>query len=162
MATSVTAAELAVQTPVVIGYLRQHVQLEINGQGADLGDAQPVVFPPGVGDAIPEINYHDATSLVHFAFRQSLAKAPADFWVRFDLFVDLGEQHTVLGAIECDGEDYELLFRFYEPDFLYDTGYAPTEPTEPKRSRQPGRTNGADSANSANSAGRWSGGPERL
>ncbi len=48
----VTAAELAAQTPVVIAYLRRQVQLEIDGQPADFGDPQPVIFPPAAGDAI--------------------------------------------------------------------------------------------------------------
>ena len=35
----VTSAELAVQVPIVVDYLRQHVQLEMDGQSAELGDA---------------------------------------------------------------------------------------------------------------------------
>ena len=122
----VTGAELAAQTPVVLSYLRRQVQLEIDGQPADFGDAQPVVFPPAAGDAVLEKDYHDAVSLVDFSFRRPLAKAPADFWVRFEFFPDLGGQHTVLGAIEHEGEEHEVLFRYYEPDYLYDTGYVST------------------------------------
>ncbi|MBI2478742.1 MAG: HupE/UreJ family protein [Planctomycetia bacterium] len=122
----VTAAELAALTPTVISYLRQHVRLEIDGQPADFGDAQAVTFPPDTEDAIQEKDYHEATSLIDFSFRRPLAKAPADVWVRFEFFPDLGEQHIVLGAIEHEGEEHEVLFRYYEPDYLYDTGYDST------------------------------------
>jgi hypothetical protein len=52
--------------------------------------------------------------------------------VRFDFFTDLGQQHTVLGAIEHEGEEYEVLFRYDEPDYLYDTGYLQTPPPKPE------------------------------
>jgi hypothetical protein len=121
----VTAEELAAQVPAILSYLGQQVQLEIDGQPVDFGKVQPVLFPADAGDAIQEKNYHAATSLVEFAFRRPLAKAPADFWIRFDFFADLGEQHIVLGAIEHEGQQSEVLFRYFEPDYLYDTGYVP-------------------------------------
>ena len=73
----VTAAELTALAPEYLAYFRRQIRLEIDGQPADFGEAQPVAFPPDVGDAIPEQDYHAATSLVRFAFRRTLPKPPA-------------------------------------------------------------------------------------
>ncbi len=120
----VSRAELAQQAPRIFDYLTSHVQLEVDGQKADFGERQGVEFPPGVGDAIPEEDYHAPTSLVHFAFRKPLEKPAADFWVFFDLFRELGNRHSVLGAIEHAGQEQEVVFRYFEPDYLFDIGFA--------------------------------------
>lgn len=127
----VTQAELQAQAPAVFAFLRGQVRLEIDGAKADWGESQPVVFPPGNGTAIPEQNYHNAGSLVHFLFVRRLARPLADFWVQFDLFAALGQRHTVLGAIEQGGKEQEVLFRDTEPDYLYDTGYQPSVAAAP-------------------------------
>ena len=126
----VSDVELAKHASDVADFIRKHIQLEIDGATAEFGSLQPVEFPPDVGNAIPEQDYHAATSLVHFVFRQSLAKVPGDFWVQFNFFPDLGERHTVLGAIEQDGKEYGVIFRDYEPDYLFDTGYIITPSLE--------------------------------
>jgi hypothetical protein len=120
----VSRSELMQQAPRVFDYLEKHVRLEIDGQMADFGEPQPVEFPPGVGDAIAEKDYHAATSLVHFAFRKRLEKPARDFWVLFEVFRELGNRHGVLGAIEHDGQEQEVVFRYFEPDYLYDIGFA--------------------------------------
>lgn len=129
----ISVSELAAHSSEVYEYLRKAVRFEINGKAEDFGQAQPVHFPPDVGDSIPEQDYHAATSLVHFGFRKSLTQAPGDFWVHFDLFRELSDLHSVLGAIEHEGEEYEILFRYYEPDYLFDTGYAPDPLAMPQR-----------------------------
>ncbi len=135
----VTAFELQAQAPAVFAFLRKHVRLEINGAAALLGEPQPVVFPTaangpgaigsGSRDSISEPDYHSAGSLVHFTFFKRLPKPPADFWVQFELFDELSERHTVLGVIEHEGDEHEVLFRQTQPDYLYDTGYQPSPPT---------------------------------
>jgi hypothetical protein len=136
----VTAAELQAQVPAVFAFLQKHVRLEINGAATDFGEPQPVAFPPatngsgsdsgnsdsGNRGSIAEPDYHSAGSLVHFTFLKRLARPPADFWVQFELFEALGERHTVLGVIEHEGEEHEVLFRQTQPDYLYDTGYQPS------------------------------------
>jgi hypothetical protein len=120
----VSRAELVQQAPRVFEYLTTHIRLEIDGQQADFGEPQPVEFPPGVGEAIPEQGYHAATSLVHFGFHKPLEKPARDFWVLFEIFSELGNRHSVLAAIEHAGQEQEVVFRYFEPDYLYDTGYA--------------------------------------
>ncbi len=119
----ISDVELAAKTADVFDFIGKQVQLEINGSTADFGQFQPVEFPLDVGNFIPEQDYHAATSLVHFVFRRSLDKAPSDVWVQFNFFQDIGEGHTVLGVVEYEGNEYDVLFRSYEPDFLFDTGY---------------------------------------
>jgi hypothetical protein len=124
----ITAAELAAQAPAIQAFLRKRVELKIDGKLADFGMALPVEFPPDVGDAIAEQDYHAATSLIHFGFEKPLATPAANFWVNFDYFQDFGNRHIVLGAIAQDGEEYEVVFRYYEPDYRYDTGYTAAPP----------------------------------
>ena len=122
----VTVAELSSRTSDVFDYLRQYVKLEIDGIVADFGQIQPVEFPPDVGSTIPEKDYHAATSLVHFTFRKTLPNVLEDFWIQFGFFDDLGQRHTVISSIEQDGQKNEVLFRFNEPEYLFDTGYVVT------------------------------------
>lgn len=127
----VSSAELQAQVGAIQAYLRKHVAFEIDGVTATFGAARPVAFPPDVGDAIAEKDYHAASALVHFAFVHDLPRPAQDFWVQFDLFGELGDRHTVLGAIAHDGQEHEVVFRRWEPDYLYDTGYQPPPPPPP-------------------------------
>jgi hydrogenase/urease accessory protein HupE len=130
---AVTADELAAQTPAIYAYLRKHIQFEVDGVKADFGEQQPVAFPPDSGGRIAEKDYHSAGALVHFAFHKPLARPARDVWVLFEFFGELGERHTVLGVFKHQGRDHEVLFRRFEPDYLYDTGYMPpaTPPPTP-------------------------------
>lgn len=130
----ITAAELAAQTAAIQTFLRQRVELTIDGEPTELGTAQPVAFPPQAGDAIAEKDFHAATSLVHFAFAKALAAPPATVGVRIGYFQDFGNRHVVLGSIGHDGEAYEVVFRYYEPDYRYETGYKVPSPAAPKQS----------------------------
>lgn len=126
----ITAAELARAVPVIDATLRGQIDFELDERPATFGTLGPVAFPPGVGDAIAEADYHAATSLVTFTYRQACATPPRDFWICFRLFDRLGPRHSVLGSIEHDGKFDEVIFRQFEPDYLYDTGYgaAPAAP----------------------------------
>lgn len=125
---AVTDAELQAQAAAVFAFLRQRVLFEIDGTTADFGEPQPVSFPPDSGGAVAVADFHSAASLVHFSFHKSLPTPPADFWVQFDFFDQLGDRHTVLGAIAHAGQQHEVIFRRFEPDYLFDTGYTPTAP----------------------------------
>lgn len=129
----ITDVELAARSAAVYEFIRDNVQLEIGGVSEGFGDPRPVAFPPDVGTAVPEQDYHAATSLVHFIFRRSLDKPP-DIWILFDFFRIFGDAHTVIGVIEQDDQVLEVLFRHYEPDYFFDTGYvlepAVGEPSE--------------------------------
>lgn len=120
----ITAAELARAVSTIDATLRGQIDFEVDERPATFGTLGPVAFPPGVGDAIAEADYHAATSLVTFTYRQACATPPRDFWICFRLFDRLGPRHSVLGSIEHDGKFDEVIFRQFEPDYLYDTGYA--------------------------------------
>lgn len=124
-----TRDELARAVPTIADFLRKKVELEINDADADFGELQPVAFPPDHGDAIAEKDYHAATALVTFDFRKPLTAPPTSFWVRFDLFEQLGLQHTVLGAIHHENQDDEVLFNPFEPDYYFVTTYGEVQPT---------------------------------
>lgn len=120
-----TRAELAAKAPEITAFLREYVPIELNGAVADWGTAAPVGWPPDVGDAIAEQDYHAAKSLIPFTFRKPLRTVPEDVWLEFRFFELLGAQHTVIGAISQPGHDEEVIFREFEPDYFYDTKMRP-------------------------------------
>lgn len=128
----ISAKELAAHTAEVFAFLSEQIQLEVDGMTATFGEPQSVSFPTGVGEAIPEKDYHAATSLVDFAFRRPLAQPATDVWLQFDFFEELGEVHAVLAAFEYQGAQTPVIFRFYEPDYLFDTGFQPTALAKPE------------------------------
>ena len=116
---------------------------------------------PDAGPAIAEADYHAAVSLTTFAFRQTLSRSPEDFWIQFEWFDVLGPRHTVLGAVEERGEEYEVIFTAQDPEWLHSTSFpappratpsatsdhAAAPPTsEPARSQLTGRSNLTTSA----------------
>lgn len=123
-----TRAELAAQAPDVVAFLRDNVPIELNGAVADWGTAAPVGWPPDVGDAIAEQDYHAAKSLIPFTFRKALATVPEDLWLEFRFFERFGPQHSVIAAISQPGHDEEVIFREFEPDYFYDTKMRPAAP----------------------------------
>ncbi len=137
-----TRDELSHAVPTIADFLRRTIAFEINGAATDFGELQPVAFPPDHGDAIPEKDFHAATSLVSLEFRKPLAAPPADFWVRFDLFGTVGQRHVVLGAIQHDGSDEEVIFNAFEPDYFFETVYAAVAPPSAaaKRTEHEGRS----------------------
>lgn len=126
-----TRAELAAKAPEIVAFLREYVPIELNGAVADWGQAATVGWPPDVGDSIAEQDYHAAKSLIPFTFRKPLEQMPEDVWLEFRFFHRVGSQHSVIGAISQPGRDEEVIFREFEPDYFYDTGFhAPApEPT---------------------------------
>ncbi|MBA4015622.1 MAG: hypothetical protein C0483_00390 [Pirellula sp.] len=124
-----TRAELAAKAPAFVDFLREYVPIEINGDLADWGTAAPVGWPPDVGDSIAEQDYHAAKSLIPFTFRKPLEQMPEDVWLEFRFFHFVGSQHSVIGAISQPGRDEEVIFREFEPDYFYDTGFRAPVPT---------------------------------
>lgn len=123
-----TRAELAAKAPEIVAFLREYVPIELNGAVADWGAAAPVGWPPDVGDSIAEQDYHAAKSLIPFAFRKPLEQMPEDVWLEFRFFERLGLQHSVIGAVSQPGRDEEVIFREFEPDYFYDTGFQMPSP----------------------------------
>jgi len=126
-----TQAELSAAVPEIADFLRSAIALEIDEQPSEFGDLQPVAWPGADNAPIPESEFHAATSLVTFIFSKQLAQPPADVWVRFDFFGTLGLRHTVLAAIEHEGQEDEILFTAFEPDYLYETRYTREQTSQP-------------------------------
>ncbi len=125
----VSPAELVQITPEVYAYLEKSVALEINGAPAAPGMRGAVAWPPGAGDAIAEKDYHQV--LVHFPLRVESAALIEDFYANYDVFDELGDSHRVIADVEQGEGHHEIIFTQFEPDYLYDTGWLPSETVEP-------------------------------
>lgn len=122
----ITRAELHQAAPVLQQFLRDHVHLELNGRAVDLGEAGEPVWPSGMGEAIAADDWHTLGALIAFPFSRPAVEVPQTVALTFDIFDQLGAQHTVLGTFEYLGPPQEVTFTQTEPDYLYDTGYVPT------------------------------------
>lgn len=121
-----TRAELTRHVPEIESFLREHVWLAIDGEDVDLGPCAGFVWPPEVGEAIQESDFHAATGLIHFQFSCPVAEPPQEVALTFDFFEQFTERHTVLGAFVHGGNELEVTFTMYEPDFIFDTGQQPS------------------------------------
>ncbi|HEX5105420.1 MAG TPA: HupE/UreJ family protein [Pirellulaceae bacterium] len=124
----VSRAEMERHAPAIGQFLRDHIGLAISADddSADLGEPAGFVWPPDTGDAIRQADYHAATGLIHFDFVRPLSEVPAEVAVYFGFFETFNDRHTVLGVFEIVGDEYEVTFTAYEPDFTYDTSVRPT------------------------------------
>lgn len=118
----ISRGELDAATPAIQRFLREHVFLELNQREAEFAEALKPTWPEDQKVAIPQSEY--AQRLVTFVFRNPVLSEPEDVTVTFDFFDQLGAAHTVLGAFACHGHEEEVIFTRFEPDYLYDTGYA--------------------------------------
>jgi len=125
----VTRAELRRAAPAIEKFLREHVQLELNGAKVDLGKMSEPGWPPDKGEVIEAADWHTADGLIHFLFIKDVIETPQTTALSFDFFDDLGPQHTVLGTFACQGQPLEISFTQTEPDYLFDTGYVPSLPS---------------------------------
>lgn len=123
----VTRTELTRQAPAIQRFLRDNVWLAIGMDDAspELGEPTGFVWPPDTGDAIAQQDYHAATGLIHFAFVRPVHRVPEDVTVTFDFFQRFGERHTVLGTFAFDGDELEVTFDQWAPNFIFDTSTPP-------------------------------------
>ena len=94
--------------------------MEIDGEVASFGEAQPIAWPEDKADSIPQIDYHQV--VFHFPWRIERAP-PNDIAFVFDVFADFGIRHKVLSAMQYLDFREEILFRLEEPDYLLDLAY---------------------------------------
>lgn len=127
---SLSPTELRAAVPRIEEVLRHSIRLEIDGKATSFGPLQPVAWPVRAEAAIPQRDYHAATSLVAFTFVTPVATPPADVWVRFEYFGLLGGHHTVLAAIMHEGRDEPVIFTEDEPDYLFETAFASPRDTD--------------------------------
>jgi hydrogenase/urease accessory protein HupE len=81
------------------------------------------VWPPDIGDAVQEADYHSANGLVILEFVRRVETIPEQVALEFTFFDRFSNRHTVLGVFAVDGEEYETTFSQFEPEFTYVTGY---------------------------------------
>ncbi len=115
----VTREEVLQKAPAIYEFLRRTVTLEVDGAKADFGETGPVAISENL-TVVPEKDYHQ--TLVHFVFRKPLPKLPEEFTLIYDFFVELGDRHTNLAAIEHGTHrEEEIVFTRFEPDYTYYT-----------------------------------------
>lgn len=124
-----TKAELEGHLPRIETFLREHIWLTVNAddETEELGQRADFVWPPDVGEAIAEADYHTAKGLIPFNFVRHVQETPEQVALTFGFFERFGERHTVLGVFKYNQQDYELTFNRFEPDFTYVTGYESKE-----------------------------------
>src|SRR5581483_5790571 len=116
----VSRAEIAAATPAIQNFIRQHIYLDLNQREAEFAEADPPDWPEDTPDGIPESEY--GQRLLSFTFRNPVLSQPEDVTITFDFFEQLGGAHAVLGAFVCNVHEDEVIFTWFEPDYLYDTG----------------------------------------
>lgn len=120
---NVTRAEFDAAVPAVRDFLRKSVEFEINESPADLGEFGEAKWPDRL-DAVPAPDR--GVTLVGFPFRKRVQELPESVTLVFHTFGALGDRHTVLGTFAEPGRpEYEALFTWDEPDFLYFTDIEP-------------------------------------
>jgi hydrogenase/urease accessory protein HupE len=117
----VSKEELTRHLPKIAEFLDRRIDLAVNGDEEDLtlGRLEGFVWPPEAKEAIPEADYHSQNGLIHLRFVRDAAKRPESVRIWFDFFETFGERHTVLGSFTAQGDDLEVLFTRFEPEFEY-------------------------------------------
>lgn len=117
----VTESEFRRAEPVIRSFLRRNVEFEVNEYVADFGEYEPAVWPT----EIASVPYAErGVTLVHFRFRKRVQELPESVTLVFHVWDALGDRHTVLGTFHrAPDPEYEVVYTWAEPDFLYFTEY---------------------------------------
>ena len=131
-------AELDAAKHLMLSYLNDHIQVEVNGMAATLGEIQPFecVWPTvDEKQSVTEVDY--PVRYVDISFMQPVKPLLADVWLSFEIWPQTGP----LGSIEATFEQGDLRtqvpFTMSEPDYLYDTGYAVEEVFQEEKKPSP-------------------------
>jgi len=131
-------AELDAAKSGVLSYLNEHIDVEVNGQEATLGEMQPFecVWPTvDARQSVAEVDY--SVRYVDVTFTQPVKPLLADVWLSFEIWQQTGP----LGSIEATFEQGDLRtqvpFTMSEPDYLYDTGFAVEEIFQEEKKKSP-------------------------
>ncbi|MCB1093354.1 MAG: hypothetical protein KDL87_17585, partial [Verrucomicrobiae bacterium] len=121
----ITEAEARAALPDLEDYLREHVFLDIDDSESGWGDRLELEWPNTERTALPRRDWHQI--LVPFTASRSLDsnRMPRDLLVTYDVFVEWGIQHRVLGEFLL-GEDIKVPVEFTldAPDYLFDVAHA--------------------------------------
>jgi hydrogenase/urease accessory protein HupE len=130
---SVTEAEFRLAEPTIRAFLRRDVEFEVNEYVADFGEYDPAVWP----ENITSVPYAErAVTLVHFPFRKRVQELPESVTLVFHVWDVLGDRHSVLGTFHRPPDpEYEVVYTWAEPDFLYFTEYLEGDAPPPPSTR---------------------------
>ncbi|MEN3943553.1 hypothetical protein WJU23_19805 [Prosthecobacter sp. SYSU 5D2] len=115
------AAELEALRPALEGFLRKHVLLRINNQPVRLGESTKIepLWPLGTG-----LQTNDTYLSVDITFVLAWPEVIGNVWLEFTGFPELGELATLQTTYEQGELRMQVPFSPFEPDYLYDTGFA--------------------------------------
>ena len=123
----ITPQEIAKAMPVVVAWLKKRVLINVNGADADLGDFQryECVWPNS--DEVAVTDQEASQRFVDIHFVKAWPKGVQEVWTGFQIFTEVGDQHTVQAIYQQEGQpDLPVDFTQFEPEYLYDTGWAST------------------------------------
>lgn len=126
-----TRDELRRAAPAIERFLRAHVEVEIDGATADLGDAAEPLWPGETGAGLAASEWHTAAGLITFSFRHARSQPAREVALSFDFFQALTSRHSVLGSFEVGAHKEEVTFTEAEPDFLFDAAFAAASAATP-------------------------------
>jgi len=121
----VALEEVNTSAPFITAYLAERARLDIDGKEADdWGELGKIGWPHENGAPIVRSDYNRL--LIQFPFRRKVRQRPKDVRATFDVFVEFGVNHRVLGEIDCGGDAARttMVFTHLEPDYLFDVSYA--------------------------------------
>jgi hypothetical protein len=130
---NVTEPEFRRAEPAIRSFLRRDVEFETNEFVDDFGEFEPAVWP----ERIESVPYPErGVTLVHFPFRKRVQELPESVALTFKVWDILGDRHTVLGTFHRPPDpEYEVVYTWTEPDFLYFTEYLEGDAPPPPSSR---------------------------
>jgi hydrogenase/urease accessory protein HupE len=117
----VSKDELTGHLPRIAAFLDERIDMVVNDneETESLGRLAGFVWPPEAGGAIPEADYHSQNGLIHFQFVRDAAEVPQSVQIWFDFFETFGERHSVIGSFAIPGDELEVLFTRFEPEYEY-------------------------------------------
>jgi hypothetical protein len=120
-----SAQELATAGPQLTLYLRQHVQMRVNGKAMPLPEPNGFekIWPDAAAEKPVAASDYPARH-VDISFRVSPQAVLNDLWLEIDLWQETGPLGSMEATYEQDDLRTYIPFSMSQPDYLYVTGYA--------------------------------------
>ncbi len=134
----ITPEEIQAAAPAVAAFLKSKVLISLNQDDADLGDFQgyDCVWPNSKVQAITD--QKASQRFVDFTFAKPWPAGIQDLWIGFQIFSQVGDQHTVQALYQQEGQpEAPVDFSQQEPEYLYDTGWEPGQGSTPPAAATP-------------------------
>lgn len=128
---SISKKELDDAEQALRDYLLKHVLISINGGQTDLGEPRHMtrMWPEqSIGPDVAAADY--AQRFVDFIFVREWNATINTVQVRYDIFKEAGDLHTIQGVFEQDGARASVAFSKGEPDYEWVTDFTDTKSKE--------------------------------